>query len=114
MDFIYQFLSYLGINPNLGTSEMNHFVQFLCIIIFLSIFIVISLLNVLFYFLIIYLLEDLKLLDGYTNKLPSFVVVIIKLYKNTRKLFIVYEVCFALFVVFTIIWLCSRIVQGVM
>ena len=35
MDFIYQILSYLGINPNLGTSEMNHFVQFLCIIIFL-------------------------------------------------------------------------------
>ena len=114
MDFIYQILSYLGINPNLGTSEMNHFVQFLCIIIFLSIFIVICLLNVLFYFLIIYLIDDLKLLDSYTNKLPGFVLSIINLYKNTRKLFIVYEVCFALFITFSIIWLCSRIVYGVM
>jgi hypothetical protein len=114
MNIFYQILNVLGVNLNTEASNGNTFVLFLCYIVLLSIFIVICLLNVLFYFLIIYLIDDLKLLDSYTNKLPDFVLTIINLYKNTRKLFIVYEVCFALFITFSIIWLCSRIVYGVM
>ena len=53
MDFIQYILNFLGINNVLDVSEGNVFVQFLSIIILLSIFIVICLLNVLFYFLII-------------------------------------------------------------
>ena len=104
-------LNLLGLN---NVSEGNVFVQFLSLIILLSILIFISLLNVLFYFLIIYLVDYLRLLYRYINKLPGWVITIINFYINTRKLFIVYEVCFALFVVFSIIWLCSRIVLGVM
>ena len=114
MDFLQYILKFVGINNVLDVSEGNVFVQFLSIIILLSIFIVICLLNVLFYFLIIYLVDYLRLLYRYINKLPGWVITIINFYINTRKLFIIYEVCFALFITFSIIWLCSRIVYGVM
>lgn len=110
----YQILKFLGVDfPIEGSIEANTFVLFLGYIILLSVIVVICLLNVLFYFLIIYLLEDLRLLDSYTDRLPCFVLTIINLYKNTRKLFIVYEVCFALFVLYLVIWLCSSVVYGV-
>ena len=112
MNILYLILNYLGVDLN---SDVSVFVKFLYVIILLSVIIVICLLNVLFYFLIIYLIEDLKILDKFTKfKLPNFVLSLIKLYKNTRKLFIVYEVCFALFIALMLIWLCSRIVYGVM
>ena len=108
---LFQILKFFGFDfPIGGSGEVNHFVSFLCYIILLSVIIVICLLNVLFYFLIIYLLDDIRILDSYKDKLPGFVLAIIKLYKNTRKLFIVYEVCFALSVTFVVIWLCKLII----
>lgn len=114
MNMFSQILNFLGVTlPIEGSIEANTFELFLCSIILLSVVVVICLLNVLFYFLIIYLLEDLRLLDSYKGRLPGFVLTIINLYKTTRKLFIVSEICFALFVLLEVIWLCSRVVYGV-
>ena len=90
MDLFYQILNFLGIRLN---DDSNPFVLFVCFIIILSIVVVSCLFNVLIYFLVVYVLEDLKMLDKYSDKLSIFVLTIIKLYKNTRKIFVVYEVC---------------------
>lgn len=107
---MFKILNYLGIPLN---SNSDPVLLFYCIIILLSFLIVISLFNVLIYFLIIYVLHVLKFLDLYYDRLPVFVQFLIKLYKNTRKIFIIYEVCFALVLSCSIIWLCLRIVYAV-
>ena len=109
----FDFLQFLGI-PITADSDPN--LIFVAVILFLTIIIVTCLFNVLFYFLVIYGLdpkEDLKILDKYSAKLPRFVHKIINFYISTRKIIVVYEVLFALFVCLGIIRLCYIYVSGV-
>ena len=102
----FDFLQFLGI-PITADSDPN--LIFVAVILFLTIIIVTCLFNVLFYFLVIYGLEDLKILDKYSAKLPRFVHKIINFYISTRKIIVVYEVLFALFISCGIIRLCFKI-----
>lgn len=109
-EIFFKVLQFLGLPIN---EQSDPFLLFICLILFLCIIIVTSLLNVLFYFIVIYVLEDLKILNKYTDKLPGFVNSIIKFYINTRKIFVIYEVLFALFVACGIIRLCFKLAHGI-
>ena len=102
----FKILEFLGFSLN---EQSEPILLFVCVVLFLCILIVTSLFNVLFYFLVIYVLEDLKILNKYTDKLPGFVNRIIKFYLKTRKIFVIYEVLFALFISCGIIRLCFKI-----
>ena len=107
-DIFFKVLQFLGFPIN---EQSEPVLLFVCVVLFLCIIIVTCLFNVLLYFLIIYVLEDLKILDKYTDKLPKFVNSIIKMYINTRKIFVIYEVLFALFVACGIIRLCFKVAR---
>lgn len=112
MELMFKLLNYFGISVNVDSDP---FLLFCCVILILSLLIVVSLFNVLIYFLIIYVLDDLKILDKYYDRLPVFVPFLVKLYKNTRKILIIYELCaFGLAIILscTIIWFSVRLVYA--
>lgn len=104
-----QFLSSWGIHVNLNGSSDPMLVLFCCILA-LSIVSLISFIQVLFYFLVLYITDHKYIID----KISKYIVLvkIMNIYKQTRIVYIIFEVLIFLLCILFIIWLCVRVIYS--
>lgn len=82
----------------------------LCVLVILSIIALLCVLNILLYGGIVYIFEDKARFEKYTKNLPSFLMYILNIYKQTRIVYIFYEVLLLLVCLLSIIWLGGRVI----
>lgn len=105
------FLNNLGILVPIDESSSPIVLFALCILV-LSVVSLLCFINILLYFMILYITEHKILLD----KLPTNVlfIKILNFYKQTRIFFIFVAVTLLVFSLCSIIYLCSKVIQGLL
>lgn len=109
MKQFFEFLEYLGIHVNESSSPI---LLFACVILVLSSVALLCLVNIVFYYITMFILDNKKLIDIIRRKMPPFVIKILHLYKKTRIVYVITEFIFLFICIGSIAWLCFRIVRG--
>lgn len=104
-------LKLLGVHVNISESS-SPILLFACSILVLSIIALFCFINILLYFTILHITDNKLLLD----KLSRYIILvkIINLYRQTRIAYLLFEVILFLVSLGSVIWLCSRVVYGLM
>src|SRR5215475_9139224 len=106
MKEVIDYLKSFGFNINESTDPL---ILLLCIILIISIFALLCVINIILYILIVYFLESNSSLNLLVDKLPNILKKIIAFYKNTRIYYILMEFIFILVSLLLIIWLIGRV-----
>lgn len=105
------FLNSLGFNITLTENPSPLLLFALCILVF-SLISLFCIINIIMYLLVVYVSDNKKVLEIVSKH--AWVLKIFNLYKQTRIVYLVGEFIFLIFVVCSMIWLCYRIVNGLM
>ena len=104
-----EFLNSIGIHVNENSAPI---LLFACSIWILAIVSMLCFINIMFYFSILYILDNEKVLIKLSQW--PFLIKIINFYKSIRTGFIVFELILFIISLGSIIWLCSRIIFGLL
>lgn len=110
MKEFYQFLNLLGLPVNESSDPI---IIFLCAILIFGILGLLCVFNIMIYFIVLYIFQDENRLVKINNKLPSWGVSILNIYKNTRIYYLIIEVIFLLFCLCSIIGYIIWFIHGV-
>ena len=106
-----EFLEHFGIHVNESSSPV---LLFACCVLLLSSVALLCLVNIVFYFVTMFILENKKVIDIITRKMPPFIIHILNFYKKTRIGYVIMEFIRLFICIGSIAGLCFRIVHGLM
>lgn len=111
MQDLFDYFKSLGIHVN---ESSNPFLLLLFSILILSCIALLCVLNISLYAGILYMFEDKDRIDRLSKVLPSFIMKLINIYKQTRIYYLIIEVLLLLYCLISIIWYSGKVVLGLL
>ena len=107
MNYLNQFLEFLGIHANLSEDSSPILLLLSCIFI-LSVIAMLSFINILIYLGVLYITEHKLFLDKISKY--SLLTKLLSIYRKTRMSFLIFEILLLLTNLSSVIWLCYRVI----